>query len=302
MRAACDGGLTADEQAMLDEWTQADVRHAGAYARALAADSYLDRLRALGQDYVPPPPAPAINRRWLLGGAGGAIAASAIGLVAVRWMTAPTTYAAGKGGLERVALQDGSSITLNTASQVSVDLARHARRLVLLDGEAIFDVAHDPSRPFTVAVGDLAVRAVGTSFIVRRLDGGGALVTVREGVVALLRDGAETGRLAAFEQAMIGPGASPPIRLSSADLDRAEAWQQGRLVFADTPLATAAQEFARYSNYRIDIADPAAGRRTIAGAYATADARGFAEAAALSLGLHADFGPDRVRLSSSPNT
>src|ERR1700722_18020756 len=91
-------------------------------------------------------------------------------------------YSTPIGGIASVPLADGSHITLNTATQVHVELTPQERRIRLDDGEAFFEVAHDASRPFVVQVGNKRVIAVGTKFSVRRV-GDDIRVVVTEGKV-----------------------------------------------------------------------------------------------------------------------
>ena len=79
-------------------------------------------------------------------------------------------------------LPDGSSVQLNTASEVEIDFSSGKRKVRLLQGEAHFTVAHDKSRPFEVFAGNGMVRAVGTAFSVYLKDKD-VEVTVTEGRV-----------------------------------------------------------------------------------------------------------------------
>lgn len=308
------GGLSAAEEAKLEAWIGADVRHAGAFARAMAASAYLDRSSALGQDYTPAEAVAEVgpsSRRWharitrraaITAGFGTALAATVLGVVGVSLRPRGTQLATQKGDMRRVALADGSSVTLNTETDVRVALERDARTIALVTGEAIFDVAHDPRRPFTVTAGETHVRAIGTSFIVRLLDAGDVLVTVREGVVGVTRSGEPARRVPAGGQVLVSRAAAMQVRdLSATALAQIDSWQQGRIDLTDATLGTAAAEFARYSNYRIVIDDPAIARMKVAGIYTTTDPRGFAEAAALSLGLKAIVAPETVRIVRAPS-
>lgn len=81
-------------------------------------------------------------------------------------------------------LPDGSTLWLNTDSEVEVRFEENLRRLNLIKGEAHFEVVHNPERPFEVYVGDRMVRAVGTAFSVRK-HSHIVKVTVTEGKVDL---------------------------------------------------------------------------------------------------------------------
>jgi transmembrane sensor len=94
-------------------------------------------------------------------------------------------YATAVGQQETIHLSDGSVVTLNTNSQIQVDYNRQNRNIVLLQGEANFDVAKDVNRPFRVYAGRGRVEAVGTVFNVYYRDSEDVDVTVTEGKVAL---------------------------------------------------------------------------------------------------------------------
>ncbi len=72
------------------------------------------------------------------------------------------------GEQHSVVLSDGSLVTLNTASEIELHFSSTHRGITLLEGEALFQVAHDVTRPFEVTAGEVTVRAVGTKFNVDR--------------------------------------------------------------------------------------------------------------------------------------
>ena len=97
------------------------------------------------------------------------------------------------GGIASVPLQDGSNITLNTATEVHVALTGRERDIDLERGEAFFQVAKDAKRPFVVNAGRKRVIAVGTQFSVLR-DGDDIRVIVSEGTVRIEDRDARSGR------------------------------------------------------------------------------------------------------------
>src|SRR5690606_28626324 len=98
----------------------------------------------------------------------------------------------GVGEQRTVTLEDGSRVSLNTATRLSLHFDRGVRRVRLQSGEALFEVARDPGRPFVVESGDRQVRALGTAFIVRR-DAGRIAVTLMEGSVEVAPVGGTAG-------------------------------------------------------------------------------------------------------------
>ena len=299
------GPLEPAEEQAFQAWMHADPRCAGAYARMRALALTSERARALGPDFDPAAfsPAPFWARRSVLG-MGGAIAASALVALGGTWQVLRHRgrFATGKGETRVVALKDGSVVTLNTASEIQVNYSDTLRSVELIGGEALFDVARNKARPFVVSAGDTDVRAVGTSFTVRRLEMAPVEVLVREGVVEVFKPEAGTApvRISANSKAVAQVGAGAAITampVPVAQLHRQLAWQNGQISFEGETLAQAAQEFSRYSDTRIVIDDPALAREEIAGLFKATDPVGFAKTIAISLNAHAEIGEGEVRLT-----
>jgi transmembrane sensor len=293
--------LSPEEQGALESWIAGDVRRAGAYARACAINAHFDVARALGPEFVPekhPAAREQMRRRVLMG--GSAIAASAlVGVGGYELNSVKDRIVTRKGDIRRVALNDGSAVTLNTDSHVRTGFTARRREVALLRGEALFDVAKDPARPFVVTAGGVEVTAVGTSFTVRRRPDGSVGVVVREGVVEVSQDGKAPLRLSADHAANAAP--SQPLRAVGLEIGQAErmsAWSEGLLVLNGLTLAEAAAEYDRYTNLRIHIDDPAIARMQITGVFSISDPESFARSAALSLHLRATSTSDGILLSA----
>ncbi|WP_275498233.1 FecR family protein [Sphingomonas pollutisoli] len=312
-RAAADwvarldrGALSDTEQQALASWAAQDTRRAGAYARAMAVNLHLDRAVALGEDYVTRhQPVEAPSRRRVIAVAASAAAACAASLsifTLQRRGAAPKrrTIGTARGAVREVALGEGSTVTLNTMTELRPSLTDTLRKVDLLKGEALFDVAKDPKRPFVVYVGEFSVRAVGTSFTVRRTALGAVKVVVTEGIVEVTRRQDVLGQVHAGIAFAVDAAASPVIEtLNPSQIDSALAWRGGRIDLQGMTLAEAAEEFSRYSDLRIRVTDPAIANLHIAGVYATSDPAGFAENVALSLGLKSVRRGNEVILSKT---
>ena len=295
------GPLSADEQRDLEAWVGGDSRRAGAYARARAVSAHFDMSQALGPGFAPErrPEARAQTRRWMMLG-GAAIAASAVvGVATLALNDLKGRLSTRKGDIRRVTMSDGSAVTLNTDSAVRTAYSHQQRSVALLRGEALFDVAKDSARPFVVAAGEVAVRAVGTSFTVRRRPDGAVTVLVREGVVEVRRGSEPLLTLTADHMTNV-EAARPlqPVALPVGQADRRSLWIDGLLDLNGLTLAEAAAEYERYSDRRIEIDDPAIGGLKVTGVFSVSDPDSFARAAALSLNLEATSTPDGIRLSA----
>ncbi|MDT9600106.1 FecR family protein [Sphingosinicella rhizophila] len=286
-----DEGLAAE----LDAWLVADPRHDGALLQAQAAWAMLRPIEATAE--ADPGDAPRISRRWFVGGAGAAIAASLAGGLAL-WLPG-TTYRTDVGEIRRVPLADGSTAAINTASEVEIAFDATSRRVSIEEGEAWFQVAKEPARPFLVEAGRIRVRAVGTAFSVRRREGG-ADVLVTEGVVEAWTDGADGQaiRIEAGARAFIADNAAvqrAPAEASS--VDRALAWRSGKIDLVGQPLSEAVAEFNRYNRRKLQLADPALAGEQFDGVFRTDDPAGFARMIETSLQVPVDLSnPDAIRI------
>lgn len=268
-----DRGLTAAEQDRYHEWLAANPAHAAAVAAQLKVWESFDRLAGLQTTLaaVPDPhllsPHPKDRRlrprgrgpRVAMGWAAGGLIAGVIGM-AVFWTQAtgerrsgsPTPVAAGPnlGVVEERTLADGSIIRLNHDAALEVEYTATRRGVRLRRGEAAFEVARDPGRPFVVQIGGLEVRAVGTAFNVR-VDERVVDVVVTQGTVAVSGAGAGEPRLEAGQRAVVPrdrmEGDGTFSTLTSDDLARLLAWQPRVLAFADERLAVIIGEFNRHN-------------------------------------------------------
>lgn len=203
------------------------------------------------------------------------------------------------GEQRSVVLSDGSVVTLNTSSVIEVHMAKRHRTVALLSGEALFEVAHDPSRPFDVAAGNTTVRAVGTQFNVdRRSDS--TTITVVEGNVAVftgIKDaqGATAELpLAAREQLTVRPRAA--LHPMPANLGSATAWTQRKLVFEHRALGEVAEEFNRYNIERIEIDSPELRNEEITGVFEANNPESFMSFLAKLPDVRIDRVPGKNRL------
>ncbi len=275
--AAIDRGLDSDEEAMLAAWLAEDGRHRGALLRATAALSLLDRARALsglsGDDDVP-------RRHWRRWGGGAMAAALVAGLSLGFWPDRAERIDTRIGEIRRMPLADGSVALVNSGTTLRVAFTPAERHIDVSKGEAWFQVAHNPKRPFVVASGSYRVQAVGTAFDVRR-DGEAARVVVTKGVVKIWSvDSAEPPRrVAAGEWAVLHPGRMAVRAMEPQASDQQLAWREGRIVLDDMTLGQAVAEFNRYNNDKLEVAPQLAGRRVV-GWFRIYDVDGFAAASA----------------------
>jgi transmembrane sensor len=195
-------------------------------------------------------------------------------------------------------LPDGSRVVLNTDSRISVLFDSKERRLVLERGQARFDVAHSPGRPFIVIAGDKQIVATGTAFDVRWTDTQLSVVLF-EGRVQVLSRGKsadETGaRPVTLEPGQRAQFHRRTVTIRSVQaLDREEAWLEGRAVFERTRLSDAIGEMNRYTRRRLEFTDSRVGELRISGTFSVDDVDAFARSLVDLFPLSVEFSDERI--------
>ena len=295
-------GRTEATEAGLRAWLDADASHRGAFEKAMDLWAILPGAAALrdgGESGADPLP----RVRGRIGARSLALVASLLIVVLGSgwWLTQqPTGYATAIGEQKVATLEDGTRIALNTDTHLSVRYQEAARNVVMDDGEAMFEVARNPERPFVVTAGNKSIIAIGTSFIVRKA-GNAVTVTLISGKVRV-DTYASPAAARPVQSTMLTPGerfaaaADAAAMVTPVSSEAATAWRRGQVVFNDTPLSSAIAELNRYGGPQIDIADPRLGALTVSGVFATNDTAEFADAVAALHELNVGRDAGRIRL------
>lgn len=218
---------------------------------------------------------------------GGAILASVIAVALVIFTPIPTQsvtpsvvepdYVTQIAEIRELTLEDGSVVTLGAKSKIQTEFTATRRQVTLLDGEAFFEVAKDPNRPFFVAAQDTLVRVVGTKFDVKR-SADIVHVSVLEGVVEVMKPNNIEETLSSADTSDIdkqvltaGERVSAARRVALPQARQVEqvepgSWRQGRLAYEDASLAEIVADLNRYYERPVRIASSDVGdlRSTLA--------------------------------------
>lgn len=291
-------------------WHAADDRNARVYGELEELTGTIAQLQDLrfSNDLLEAIPlAPARSSRprleWLTAvpkSALGLAAAVMITTLAVFLWSTPETYTSTVGQVRRIALSDGSLLTLGADSEVRVDISSRERDIELTRGQAFFIVHKDPARPFLVKADGGSIRAVGTQFdVVRRPRG--VTVTVVEGQVKVRRsvnDGASTApALVSAGEKITFSRKNASIERLAAAADMAVAWQSNRLVYKNEPLLNVVADIDRYVPQRITLGDAELGELEVTAVVDTRDPLKLLRAIGLSLGLTESESADEIILS-----
>ncbi|WP_159980510.1 MULTISPECIES: FecR domain-containing protein [unclassified Novosphingobium] len=209
-----------------------------------------------------PRPTPRLRRGALAsGGVAAALALVVLGGVQDWPMRMRADHMTGIGERREIALSDGSVVQLDSGSAIALDYTGPRRGVRLLAGAAMFDVAPDRARPFTVDAEGGSVTALGTAFAVRD-EGGRATVTVTRHSVRV-QDAGRAAVVGEGQRADFGRGTLTGPLPAQGD---AAAWTRGRLVVVDRPLGEVVAQIDRYRRGYVAVTGPAAAIR-VSGVY-----------------------------------
>ena len=294
---------SAQDQADLDAWLEADPAHLIAYWRVEGAWERSLRLRVMR----PPVSGPSRPQRfksenWLKRIAVPFAAVAVAGIAAVFFLSKPNEriITTGIGEHKIVSLGDGSRVELNTDTVLKVDVSSVRRLASIQKGEAYFQIAHDPEHPFVVSVGDHRITVLGTKFTVHR-EAGKLEVALLEGRIWLDENANERGS----HGMLLTPGdkvvtqGTKLVKLEEPRdaLQNELGWRSGMLIFKYTTLKNAAAEFNRYNREKLVVADAATARLKIIGSFPTNDVNMFVRASRQLFGLRVEHRGNQIVLS-----
>lgn len=288
-----DRDIDTDEA--LQRWLASDPEHAREFDKATLVWEALGGIAT-----VEPRPA----RRVVAGLAiAASLAVAVVGTLLARpFLFAPTrAYATAVGQQMVVSLDDGTRLTLNTDTRLKVRFTPKRRVVDLERGEAMFEVAKNPARPFDVRSSNRLVTALGTAFTVYRSKQD-LSVMLMEGRVSITplsgperRASPDGFTLRPGEQWSVSSSRISPV--SAVQVAKALAWRDHRIVMDSTPLADAIAQMNRYSDLQIVLTDRRVAGLPVSGVFRSGDNDAFAHAVADLHSLTLSRQGDQLRLS-----
>lgn len=149
-------------------------------------------------------------------------------------------------------LADGSKVWLNVESSITYPTAFSGLlRSVEITGEAYFEVAPDPEKPFKVSKGNAEVIVLGTHFNINSYaNEANMMVTLLEGSVKVQK-GSASGMLKPGQQAVISQDSNDKIQVVKADVLQVTAWKNGLFNFEGARLDEVMRQLERW--YDIEV-------------------------------------------------
>lgn len=321
--ARIDRGLTSEEQDEYIEWLTEDESHRQAMANYRWAWGEIDRLagvQTIHHDKIDPDilaPSAAVKPKrkarrnviaWIAAVPFAAVLVLA--LIYSEWPGIGRSEPEFEPAIELMArieqqsLADGSRVYINRGSSIEIAFTSDERRVYLTKGEANFEVAKDPTRPFIVNVAGVDVRAVGTIFSVK-LSGDSVDVIVTEGKVNVKPIASEFKSNTPVVDSLLDIGQRAKVRLNSEypmvevetlsqpEIEDATRWQPRWLVFDSTPLRLVVDEFNESNPIQVTLGDPSLESFLISSAFWSDNVEGFVRLMESTLGFSAEWGSDR---------
>ena len=324
--------VPAEQVQALRQWLAKSDQHRDCFVRMLAAWDGMAMLEELADilpltevtEPVEPAPQAVAWPQWLLAKmplkpalALPVMASCAVVLSLVVALLPPRQlYTTAVGEQASFTLADGTVLTLNTQSELKINYSDKQRSVTLRRGEAHFEVAKNPDRPFVVRAGQGAVWAVGTAFNVSHRDDY-VDVLVAEGKVKVfsgLSSGDALPQLVEAEPAAVATQAASPDysaapsvsrdvflvageaaqyqdhivskqALEKTYIDKKLAWQKGVLIFDGETLEVAMAEIARYSDRPLVISDHSIRKLRVGGRFKTDNIPALLETLSKSLNI-----------------
>lgn len=264
------GRATADDQQEFALWRAQSPAHESA---ALEAEAVWNGIGTAGGEHRETERKLArakLTRRGVLGGGAVLIAGAGLyksGIVGPHLFADYTTAVAEQ---RSIVLPDGSNVSLNGASALSVDYTAERRALTLFRGQGIFSVVADASRPFIVEAGGGTARALGTVFDVdlRPTD---TVVTVVEGRVAVATSASRHAIDVDGDQRVHYAAGAVPSAPLPVDAGAETAWGRGKLIFNNRSLGDVIAEVERHRSGRILLIGSRLQRLQVTGVFEVSD-------------------------------
>ncbi|WP_172676710.1 FecR family protein [Marinagarivorans algicola] len=241
----------ADNQAFL-KWINASTKHQQAYQKMKEAwqlTSQLDQIPEFIHEVDQHCTRHTVSQSYTHLLALTACLLLIVGALSLNYLPAPyepqlQSFSTAVGETKRITLEDGSTLSLNTDTQIDIRFTAKQRYLKLVKGEALFNVASNPNRPFIVNTGDGRVHAVGTAFNIKK-QAHTTAVTITEGVVLIETNGINHSmQVTANHHVTLEPYHTPVV--NDANITHQLAWQNQQLIYSQAPLKQVIEDLNRY--------------------------------------------------------
>lgn len=295
-------------------WLNADERHRRAYK---IASGIWNEYRSLATQRATSHPSSARDevgygngrtfpKRWAV---AAVVALSAICLmIGAYWNLRHQSVITEAGEHRSVVLEDRTVMQLSANGRVDLKFSARERRAYLRSGEAVFQVAKDRRRPFSVIAGSHKVTALGTSFHVLKSKSGVAVTLIEGHVFVAASDDADSSdkrpsnvyHLQPGERMTFTASARQPV-VDRPSIDNLLDWTRGQIYLDAMPLVAAIEKVNRHSKTQLQLDSENSGDSLVYGSFTIGDSLSFAQAIAVAKGWRVEQRGDRIILRNPHN-
>lgn len=272
------------DHAEFEAWRAADPRHAAAFARVYASMRQLEKLRGLT---APVEPLPTPTRRSILTSgriAAGVVAMVALGALAVNFGNGRVRAETVVGERKSVTFADGSQVELNTDTEAEWRVTDKQRDLWLKRGEVALKIAPNP-RPLRLQAGRHSADLAPGEYIARLRDTSLDLISL-SGTATIAGEDITPLTIAPAQAAILTQGSGRVRPVSSNDMDFLTGWRNDELILNGQVLSEVVEEYNRYLDKKIIIANPELGAIPLGGRFANHDPSKLLAGLEASFGIH----------------
>lgn len=253
---------TEQQQQQFSSWLQQSAEHQRIWQQTLRAWKLMGQLpqSATHSDPGKLQPLPVRSRPWLRVAIAACLILAIWPGVALYWQADAIT---GKGETQIITLEDGSQVYLGADSALAVNFQQQQRAVTLLQGQAYFQVSHNPQRPFVVTSNQLQVKVLGTEFDVEAGDEH-SYVGVASGLVSVTQ-----GK----QQQQVHPGQLLNInthggmQAQQLDSELVAPWREQRLFVHNRPVVDVIASLQRYYSGLIVLQHDELKKKRVTGSY-----------------------------------
>lgn len=285
------------ERYEFDEWLARSENHRVAYQQVLAFWQDLAQIEPHASAELAAARAYLRNNRQVPRKFSKKRAVTALSLLLVMmsspfiWIGLNTqNYHTAKGEHASIQLSDSSQIELNTDTELTVYYTEKERQVKLIQGEALFTVAHHTQKTFVVTAANGTITDIGTRFNVYQQNSKVA-VTVLEGEVSVTTSNTNTPQIIKPNQQRSYDSNGQITPVMQVDVNTATAWQKKQLIFKAQPLSTVLEQLSRYHEVKLQITDPQLQTLKVSGTFPSDD---------LNLALNTIASALPIKITSTP--
>lgn len=259
-------GFTAVQEQQFQKWLTANPEHLTCFEQSKQIDGLLNQLSAHQIDALSNSNSVSFTHSRIWIATAACFALCMLSLISYTLWPQSNDYSAQYnsqiGEQFDVTLPDGSQLSLDAKTKLSINFDDDRRLNTLVKGRALFDVSKDAKRPFIISTGTTKITVLGTKFTVDKKTSS-THVSVEHGRVKV-QTNTHAVELIQGQQAQINKDG---ITVENIDLNRVDAWRHGRLIFNNTPLDEVLAEFNRYHAINVKITDDKASQLLVSGTF-----------------------------------